>query len=89
MNNIIILGEVIEKSIIHFDYYDKLKAYFLVRVIEDSNIFEIVVSEKYIDRKIIDNWYGGIAIGNKVCICGSMLSENDKYMILCKDILLF
>ena len=88
MNNIIILGEVIEKSVIHFDYYDKLKAYFLVRVIEDSNVFEIVISEKHIDRKIINNLDGGIAIGSKVCIRGSMLRENDKYIIVCKELLL-
>lgn len=87
MNNVIILGEVIEKSTMHFNYFDKLKAYFFIRVMENSNIFEIVVSEKYIDIKIMNSLYGNIVVGNKLCICGSIIKEKDMYIIVCDDVI--
>ena len=44
MNNVIILGGVIDVSKLHFDYADKLKAYFNILIDDYSgNVFKVVI----------------------------------------------
>ena len=50
MNRIYILGEILSVSQMHFDYYNKLKAYFKFSVSDMyGNVFEWVVLEKRMD----------------------------------------
>lgn len=87
MNNVIILGKVLSKSSIHFDYLDKVKVYFSIRVLESSNIFEIVLSEGYIDIQRLNIVYKMINIGCIVCAYGSITKEDSgKYIFVCKEI---
>ena len=68
MNNVIIFGEVILKSDIHFDYLDKLKAYFKIRVVENGNVFDAIISEKYIKTDIFKSIYDKVILGKTICI---------------------
>lgn len=87
MNNVIILGKVISKSIIHFDYLDKLKVYFSIRILEGSDIFDVVLSEKHIEIQSLNNVYRLIDIGGIVCANGSIIKEDrGKYTFVCKEI---
>ena len=86
MNNVIILGKVISKSIIHFDYLDKLKVYFKISVLEKNNIFEVVISEKYIHTNFVNVMYNHIKIGNIICVGGNITRIKDNYLIMCNDL---
>lgn len=51
MNRIYILGEVLSVSEVHFDYYNKFKAYFKFSILDMyGNVFECVVQEKRCDE---------------------------------------
>jgi len=86
MNNVIIMGKVISKSKIHFDYKDKLKAYFYITAIENNNIFNVLVSEKYMKLFNIDTLYRNINLCNTICVYGNINKAGNKYYILCKEI---
>ena len=86
MNNVIILGKVISKSVIHFDYLDKLKVYFKMEVREYDNVFSVIVSEKYLGIYLINDLYSNVCVGDIVCVYGSLILEDNRYLILCSDI---
>ena len=83
MNNVIILGKVISKSSIHFDYLDKLKAYFEIKVIECGNIFSVNISEKYLGVVLVGELYSNLCVDDIVCVYGSVLNNN---YIVCNEI---
>ena len=86
MNNIIVLGKVISKSSIHFDYFDKLKVYFYLTVVEENNTFKVVISEKHIDIDNIDILYKNISVNSNVSVNGILIKAENKYVIIGKDI---
>ena len=85
MNNVTIVGKVIEKSSIHFDYMNKLKTYFYLMVMENNNIFKIIVSEKHMGIGNANMIYQSINSCNTICVYGSINKIGNKYYVLCKE----
>ena len=86
MNNCIILGKIVKKSDMHFDYLNKLKAWFEINVFDCSSIFNIVISEKYMDIFSTNRIYNSCNIGDMVYIYGKVIEQQKKYTILCTEL---
>ena len=86
MNNIIILGKIVKKSYIHFDYNNKLKSYFKIYISENNNIFKCIILEKELGIDIIDLWYKKYSVNDIICVCGKIILYKDKYLVLCEKI---
>jgi len=78
VNNIIVLGKVISKSSIHFDYLDKLKAYFKINILENGNLFEVIVSEKYIGIDAVNEIYNKVLVNAVICVYGSINNNENS-----------
>ena len=86
MNNCIILGKIVKKSDIHFDYLNKLKAWFEIYVFDNANKFDIIISEQYMDISLVNKIYNSCNVWDMVCAHSKVILQEEKYTFLCCEL---
>lgn len=87
MNKVIILGKIMEKSKIHFNYMNKLEVYFYIFIDDfEKNTFKVMLNEKIMGIKQLNTCYSKIQQGKIVCIEGNIQNCNEKTTITCINI---